>query len=117
MPRRFSLGAVLDNGPDFVIDDALVGVRSGQFFRTEMSALPNGSWLGGTLFLTVTVETGGEPGFSPNEDCKQVFGRVSGPVKVILEEFCEDAEDRYCPANCGGDVGLRVICIRDIFRR
>ena len=117
MRPRFSLGALLKNGPDYVLDDVLLGVRQGQFFRTEMTALPNGTWLGSTLFLTVTVETEGEPGFSPNEDCKQVFGRINGPVKVILDEFCEDAMDRYCPQNCGGDIGLRVVCIRDLFPR
>lgn len=117
MPSRFGLGAYMRDEDEFVIDDVLAGVRGGQFFLTQLTELPDHRWLGSTLFLTVTVETGGEPGFSPDEDCRQVFGRMNGIVKVILDEYCEDAVERYCPENCGADVGLRVVCIRDLFRR
>ncbi len=116
LPPRLSLGAVLRTEDELVVEDALVGVRGRQFYRTEITPLSADTWIGGTVFLTVTVLTEEEPGFSPNEDCKQVFGRLSGPVKLILDEFCEDQLDRYCPENCGSDVGLRVVCIRELFR-
>jgi hypothetical protein len=117
LPARFSLGAVLREGRDVFLDDSLVGVRQRHFFRTEETVQGDGTVLGSTVFITPVVLAEAEPGFSPNEDCKQIFGRISGPIKIILNEFCEAQMDRFCPSNCGSDVGIRVVCIRDMIRR